>query len=106
MANPLLTAEEWAQVRAYDEQTRRELKALEAAQHPPTPPDTLKEWQDDIEESRLDCLRGLQEDIAVLISVRERWPEIPEIRDRVSYLITIHRSEIEELRKEIQNARS
>lgn len=106
MGSPLMTPEEWAQVWAYDERTRLEMKAMVASQHSPTPPDTMKEWQDDLEESRIESLRDLQEEIAVLIRVRERWPEIPEIRDRVSDLITINRYEIQELRKEIQNARS
>lgn len=106
MANPLMTQEEWERVRAYDEWSRREIEALEAAQYPPTPPDTTKEWQDDLEESRLECLRELQEDIAVLIRVRECWPELPEIRDRVFNLIALNRIIIEELRKEIADGRN
>jgi hypothetical protein len=106
MANLLMTREEWERVQAYDEWTRMEIEALEAAQHPPTPPDTMKELRNDLEESRLECLRELQEDIAVLIRVRECWPSIPEIQAQVFNLITLNRLKIDELREEIENAGS
>jgi hypothetical protein len=103
MNDPLLTAEEWARVQAYDERTRREIDDMEKI---PALPDTLKEWREDLEESRLDDLRELQKDIAALIRVRDRWPNIQEIQDRVFNLITQNRLKIDELRKEIKNAGS
>jgi len=103
MPDSCLTPAEQERVHAYDERTRKE---IEAAERPPTPPDAMKELQEALEGSRMDCLRDLQEDIAALILVRERWPDNPEIRDRSSFHITMDRYQIEELRKEIRNARS
>jgi len=97
-----LTPAEQKRVRAYDERTRQEMEAERA---PAMPQDTMHEWREAMEESRMDCLRELQEDIAAMIRVRERWPGIPEIRDRASLLITLDRYEIDQLRGEIQNAR-
>lgn len=103
MSEPCLTPAEWERVRAYDEQTRKE---MEAAEHPPTPPDAMKELREALEKSSLDCLRELQEDIAVLLRVREHWPNNQEIQDMTTHLITLHRGEIDTIREEIQNARS
>ena len=102
MSEPVLTSAEWNRVRAYNEQCKRE---IEAAGRPPVRPDFRKEREDAFEESRLDCMRFWQEDIAVLLAVREHWPDDQAIRDRVAFLVCMERYKIDTLREEIRNAR-
>jgi len=101
MGNPCLTPAEWERVRAYDAMTRKRMDA----DRPTASPDTIKELRAAMEANDLDTLRELQSDIAVLIRVREHWPNIPEIRDMANYLIRMERYEIEDLHEEIRNAK-
>jgi hypothetical protein len=102
MNEPVLTPSEQAAVRAYDEQSKRE---IEAAEHPPVRPDFLQELENALVEDSLDSIRFWQEDIGVLLAVREHWPEDPAIRDRVAFLVRMERYKIDNLREEIRNAR-
>ena len=102
MNEPVLTPAEWKRVRAYDEQSKRE---IEAAEHPPVRPDFMQELEDALEEERLDSIHFWQEDIGVLLAVRDHWPEDPAIRDRVAFLVRMERYKIDNLREEIRNAR-
>ena len=102
MSNACLTPAEQEMVRAYDERTR---KAIATAEHPATLPDWVQDLHEALRKSRVDGLRDLQEDIAVLCAVRERFPDNSEIQARVRQIITLERWDIEALTDEIKNAR-
>ena len=67
MSDPCLTSTEWKRVREYDEATQRQ---IEAENRSPIPPE--KNIFDLLREDRLEEMRFLQEDIAVLLAVRDR----------------------------------
>jgi hypothetical protein len=65
----------------------------------------MQELENALEEERLDSIRFWQEDIGVLLAVRDHWPEDQAIRDRVAFLVRMERYKIDNLREEIRNAR-
>jgi hypothetical protein len=59
-----------------------------------------------IENDNLDFIRQTQQDIALLIAVRERFPNETELQERIKALIYVERQEIETLSEVIRNGRT
>jgi K+/H+ antiporter YhaU regulatory subunit KhtT len=59
-----------------------------------------------VEKDNLEFIRQAQEDIALLITVRERFPNETELQERIKALISLERQEIETLSGEIRNGRT
>jgi hypothetical protein len=59
-----------------------------------------------IENDNLDFIRQTQQDIALLIAVRERFPNETELQERIKALINVERQEIETLSEVIRNGRT
>jgi hypothetical protein len=86
---------------AYDRQCEEELAIKD------TPPayDIIAETYRAIEEDNFDTIQFLQRDIALMVKLREAFPDDPTIPQYARFFIDFERYEIERIRKEIEYVR-
>jgi len=102
VGDPVLTAEEWKRVRAYDERCRQE---IEAEERQPARPNALGELLQALEAEALEEIRDVLEEIGTLTRCRETFRDRERV-DTLNVLMWQLRYKLEDARDDILRWRS